>query len=135
MPLIDYGSVIWGSTSTFNLEWLLKLQKRAATIILKADFRTPSADMFGELGWPSIESRFMYNKEVLTYKALNNLTPEYVSNTLKPVSQTHGLNLRSSENGDLYVPLSRTALYSGAFSCSAPKLWDSLSQSVKAVIH
>ena len=48
----------------------------------------------------------MYNKAVLTYKALNNLTPEYVSNMLKPVSQTHGLNLRSSENGDLYVSLS-----------------------------
>ena len=82
MPLIDYGSVIWGSTSTSNLERLLKLQKRAARIILKADFRTPSADMFSELGWPSIESRLMYNKAVLTYKALNDLTPEYVSNML-----------------------------------------------------
>ena len=132
MPLIDYGSVIWGSTSTSNLERLLKLQKRAARIILKADFRTPSADMFSELGWPSIESRLMYNKAVLTYKALNDLTPEYVSNMLKPVSQTHGLNLRSSENGDLYVPLSRTTLYSGAFSCSAPKLWNALPQSVKS---
>ena len=37
MPLIDYGSVIWGSTSTSNLERLLKLQKRAARISLKAD--------------------------------------------------------------------------------------------------
>ena len=27
MPLIDYGSVIWGSTSTSNLERLLKLQQ------------------------------------------------------------------------------------------------------------
>ena len=48
----------------------------------------------------------MYNKMLLTYKTLNNLTPEYVSNMLKSVSQTHGLNLRSSEHGDLYVPLS-----------------------------
>ena len=93
--------------------------------------------MFSELGWPSIESRIIYNKAVLKYKALNNLkkiflSPEYVPNMLKPVSQTHGLNLRSSENGDLYVPLSRTTLYSGAFSCSAPKLWNSLSQSVKS---
>ena len=42
LPLIVYGSVIWGSTSSSNLERLLKLQKRAARIIFKADFRTPS---------------------------------------------------------------------------------------------
>ena len=132
MPLIDYGSVIWGSTSTSNLERLLKLQKRAARIILKAGFRTPSAAMFSELGWPSIESRLMNNKVVLTYRALNNLTPEYITNMLKPVSQTHSLNLRSCENGDLYVPLSRTTLYSRTFSCSAPKQRNSLPQSVKS---
>ena len=40
MPLIDYGSVVSGSTSSSNLERLLKLQKRAARIILKADFRS-----------------------------------------------------------------------------------------------
>ena len=66
MPLIEYGSVIWGSTSTSNFERLLKLQKRTARIILKADFRTPLADIFSELGWPSIENRLMYNKAVLT---------------------------------------------------------------------
>ena len=131
LPLIDYGSVIWGSTSSSNIERLLKLQKRAARIILKADFRTPSVDMFRDLGWQSIENRLMYNKAILTYKALNNQTPEYVSKLLKPVSQTHGLNLRSSQNGDLHVPMARTTLYSGAFSCSAPKLWNRLPQSVK----
>ena len=122
LPLIDYGSVIWGSTSSSNLERLLKLQKRAARIILKADFRTPSVDMFRDLGWQSIENGLMYNKAILTYKALNNQTPEYVSKLLKPVSQTHGLNLRSSQNGDLHVPMARTTLNSGAFSCSAPNL-------------
>ena len=64
LPLIDYGSVIWGPTSSSNLERLLKLQKRAARIILKADFRTPSVDMFRDLGWQSIENRLMYNKAI-----------------------------------------------------------------------
>ena len=83
--------------------------------------------------WASVRIKQTYvcNTANLTYKALNNLTPEYESNTLKTVSQTHGLNLRSSENGDsLYVPLSRTTLYGGAFSC--PKLWNSLPKSVKS---
>ena len=39
LPLLDYSSITWGSTSTANIERLSKLQKRAARIILKADFR------------------------------------------------------------------------------------------------
>ena len=122
LPYIDYGSIIWGSATGNHIERLSKLQKCAARIILHANFIAPSAPMFQELGWLTISNRIKYNKAVLTYRALNNMTPEYISNLLKPISQTHTLNLRSSTNGSLYVPKPRTALYSGSFSCSAPKL-------------
>ena len=58
----------------------------------------------------------MYTKAIFTHKALNKQTPEYESKLLKPVSQTHGLNLRSSQNGDIHVPMARASLYSGALS-------------------
>ena len=61
LPLIDYGSVTWGSTSCADLERLAKLQKRAARIILKADFNTPSSLMFKDLNWLSVESRIKYS--------------------------------------------------------------------------
>ena len=60
LPFIDYGSNTWGSTSKLNIERLSKLQKRAARIILKADFDTPSSEMFNELGWPAIANRHNY---------------------------------------------------------------------------
>ena len=130
LPYIDYGSVTWGSASATNIERISKLQKRAARIILRADYDTPSVDMFSQLGWLSIPDRLKYNKAVLTYRAINNLFPEYII-LLKPVSEVHTLNLRSSENGSLYVPKARTALFHGSFSCSAPKLWNALPQTVK----
>ena len=131
LPCIDYGSITWGSASSSNIERLNKLQKRAARIILRTDFNTPSQEMFQELGWSPVPNRIKYNKAVLTYRALNNLTPAYITNLLKPMSQVHSLNLRSSENGSLYIPKSRTSLYSGSFSCSAPRLWNALPQSVR----
>ena len=131
LPCIDYGSITWGSASSSNIERLNKLQKRAARIILRTDFNTPSQEMFQELGWSPVPNRIKYNKAVLTYRALNNLTPAYITNLLKPMSQVHSLNLRSSENGSLYVPKSRTSLYSGSFSCSAPRLWNALPQCVR----
>ena len=114
-----------------NIERISKLQKRAARIILRANYDTPSVDMFSQLGWLSIPDRLKYNKAVLTYRAINNLSPEYITQLLKPVSEVHTLNLRSSENGSLYVPKARTALFDGSFSCSAPRLWNALPQTVK----
>ena len=101
LPYIDYGSVT--SASATNIERISKLQKCAARIILRADYDTPSVDMFNQLGWLSIPDRLKYNKAVLTYRAINNLSPEYITQLLKPVSEIHTLNL-SSENGSLYVP-------------------------------
>lgn len=131
LPLIDYGSNAWGTTSNTNIERLNKLQKRAARIILKADFMTPSADMFKTLDWMPVNSRLIYNKAVFIYKALNDQTPAYISNLLKPTTETCTRTLRSSETCSLIVPRSRTALCDGSFSCSAPKLWNSLPNAVK----
>ena len=99
LPLLDYGSITWGSTSSANIERLSKLQKRAARIILKADFDTASVLMFQELDWLSVRSRIKYNKAVVIYKAFNNMTPDYITKLLIPMSQTHSLNLRSGQNG------------------------------------
>ena len=132
LPLIDYGSITWGSTSIANIQRLSKLQKRAARIILKANFDTPSSLMFQELGWLSVENRLKYNKAVITYRALNNLTPDYLSELLIPLSEIHSLNLRSLENGLLHIPLSRTTIFDNSFTCSAPKLWNALPQTVRA---
>ena len=72
----------------------------------------------------------MYNKALLTFKALNKLTPAYISDLLKPISKTHSLSLRSSDNGLLSIPRSRSALYDRSFSYSASKLWNSLPQTL-----
>ena len=94
LPLIDYGSITWGAASKANIDRVSKLQKRAARIILRADFDTPSSVMLQELSWPTIENRLKYNKAVFTYRALNKLTPDYISYLLKPLSESHSLNLR-----------------------------------------
>ena len=67
---------------------------------------TPSSYMFEQLGWLSISKRLMYNKAIVTYKVLKNLTPVYISNLLKPISEKHSFSLGSSENCLLSIPRS-----------------------------
>ena len=107
VPMIDDGSNSWGSTSNTSIERVNKLRKRAARIILKADYTTPSEDMFQWLGWMPVAKRINYNKAVLTYKAMNNLTPSYIPDLLIPIALVCNRNLRSSENGSLILPKTR----------------------------
>ena len=93
--MIDYGSNSWGSTS----KSINKLLKRAARIILKVAYTTPSAEMFQQLGLMAVSQRITYNKAFLTYKALNNLTPAntFISDLLTPTAIAFNRNLRSTE--------------------------------------
>ena len=68
LPYVDSGSVIRGKASEANFEHLDKLQKRAACIILHANYDNPSADMFMDLGWLLVPDRLNYNQALLTYE-------------------------------------------------------------------
>ena len=48
-----FGSSVWVFTSTDNLNKVFRLQKRAARVILNADTRANSVDLFRELNWLS----------------------------------------------------------------------------------
>ena len=124
LPLIDYGSSSWGPITKLNIEIINKLQKRAARIILKVDYITPSVEMSQRLRWMTVSQRINYNKAVLTYNALNNLTPAYISDFLTPTPIAYNRNLRSSEK-------TRTSFYTSSFTVSVPTLWNTFPTSVK----
>ena len=50
LPFIEYGSLTWGSAAGTRIERLSKSKKRAARIILHAEFNTSSDTLFRELG-------------------------------------------------------------------------------------
>ena len=50
-PYLKYCCSIWGNCSKENINIIVKLQKRAARLILDADFFTPSANLVKELKW------------------------------------------------------------------------------------
>ena len=67
-----------------------------------------------------------YKKAVFTYKAMDNLTPKYITDLLKPVAETHNCTLQSSVDGALAVPRSPSSLFDRSYSYTAPKLWNSI---------
>ena len=57
---------------------IVKLQKKAARLILDADFFTPSANLFTELKWIPFSDIFKYHQVSLVYKCIHKISPEYL---------------------------------------------------------
>ena len=83
LPHLDYCYTIWGNANSTLLETVVKFQKRAARSILDKPIETPSAELFAELKWMEFHKRVMYQKAILMYKIMHNLTPPYLASIFK----------------------------------------------------
>ena len=70
LPVFDFGCVVWGNTINSNLTRLVKLQKRAARMVLKADFMTPSEQLFKDLNWLPFPKRVQYHTCLMVYESV-----------------------------------------------------------------
>ena len=68
LPIFDYACLIWGRCTLSNIHRLIRLQKRAACIVLKVDFSTPSQIMYNELKWLTFPKRVQYHTCIMMYK-------------------------------------------------------------------
>ena len=69
-PSFLYGSSVWSSTSKANLNSILRLQKRAARVILNASFNSRSVDLFNTLNWIPFYRESHINQCAFIYKRL-----------------------------------------------------------------
>ena len=116
-----------------NIGRIIKLQKRAAQIILKVDYMTPSLEMFKTLQWLSFPQRIKYHTTLMIYKTLNGHAPEYLIDLFIKASEMYSRNLRSVTNDDLRVPFARTNYFSKSFSIEGAKRWNSLPTDIKQI--
>ena len=81
--------------------------------------------MFNFLHWLPICYRIVFKILLITYKALNNLTPSYIRDLLTPYVPSRQLRLSSK---DLLVIPRFNLKTNGArsFSVAAPALWNTL---------
>ena len=74
-PIIMYGSMVWTSCSYNDLKRILRLEKRAARIILRVYSRSGAVENFKQLKWLPLYDDANINKCVLLYKALQGEWP------------------------------------------------------------
>ena len=131
LPHLDYCCTIWGNANSTLLETVVKFQKRAARSILDKPIETPSAELFAELKWMEFPKRVMYQKAILMYKIMHNLTPPYLASIFKFSREVHDRTLRSTSDNLLYVPKPNFELYRNSLAYSGSKIWNSIPDNIR----
>ena len=130
-PVMLYGSTIWTSCSKENLLKVLRLQKRAARIILDAERTAPSVGLFNTLKWVPFYAESYINRCAVIYKRLNGNTPAYINDLLIRNSDTHNRTTRFC-NLNLRCPRYKRSSEGGrTFAVRATKEWNKLSVDLK----
>ena len=67
------------------------------------------------------------------FKCLNNCAPEYLCNLFTKCTNASNYSLRSSKNGNLFVPRPNTNFMKKTFSYSGTILWNALPMHLKNI--
>ncbi len=127
---LDYcNSVLYGIPDILlNKFW--NVQKSAARLITMSEKYQHISPTMKKLHWLPIWQRIEYKILLLTYKALNNLAPLYLSDLLQ-CRVDWGFR-RDNTLLLVYPKINRVTFGSRAFFKAAPMLWNSIPPSLRA---
>ena len=72
------------------------MQNRAARIVTGPSFDTPGLPLIKKLGWRTIEDTIINESNVMVFKSLHELVPQYMCNLFTRSSQLDSRNLRTT---------------------------------------
>ena len=106
------------------------IQNAAARTLTRTKKYEHISPVLASLHWLPVKSRIDFKVLLLTYKALNDLAPNYLKELVVPYCPLRPL--RSQSAGLLVVPrISKTTVGGRAFSYRAPFLWNNLPASIR----
>ena len=88
---------------------------------------SPSNPLLKQLQWQTFDEIVEEKQASMVFKALNNLTPAYITNLFKPACTYTNHSLRSKTSNKLHVP---AALHK-SLRFIGPKIWNSLSDKAR----
>ena len=110
---------------------LEQLQNEAARIVTGLTRSVSLVNLYRECGWVPLHIRRKEQKLAFMYKAVNDLTPEYISDLIPHfVRDVTNYSLRNNNN--LRVPFTRIEISRKSCIPSSISLWNSLDKEIRA---
>ncbi len=106
------------------------VQNAAARVLTRTRKYDHISPVLSTLHWLPTKHRIDFKILLITYKALNGLAPQYLSELLSHYSPPRPL--RSQNSGHLIIPrISKSTVGGRSYSYLAPKLWNNLPNTVR----
>ena len=107
-----------------------KIQNRAARIVKKISRHERITPVLRELHWLPVEQRVKFKVAVLTYKSLNEMAPQYLTELIELYRPSR--HLRSSSSHLLVVNRTNTKSFGNkSFIHTAAEVWNALQIDIK----
>ena len=109
-----------------NLSEKGSVESARRLIITGSRYDAPGLPLVKRLGWKTIDELISSESNIMFFKSLHGLAPQYMSNLFTKTSQLTSRNLRNSET-DLRVPKKKSPNGQKCFSFRGAKSWNGLS--------
>jgi hypothetical protein len=122
---LDYCNSLLIGLPDSQLNRLQRIQNNAARVVSKIKKFDHVSPVLHELHWLPVHKRIVFKTLLLTYRCVNGMAPQYLSDLITPYASSR--HLRSSDKQLLHVPTCRLKSYGEkCFSVAAPKAWNNL---------
>lgn len=130
---LDYCNSLLAGCTVAVIKKLQSVQNAAARLVWGARPRDHIQPLLYKSHWLKIPERISYKINLLTFKSLNGLAPQYLSDSCVPLAQIEGRRtLRSNFEKNLLTPRVNTARFGRTpFAASSSQNWNRLPLSVK----
>ena len=125
LPVLEYGSVVWGGSCDVNISKLEKIHVDAMRLVTGATAGSNIHRLYTETGWLSVRSRIDNAMVIMLYKVRNELVPNYLCEILEP-HYAEQIHYRLRNDNDIKLPFTRREAFRRSFFPSAIRLWNKL---------
>ncbi len=122
---LDYGNTLLAGAPKYQVKKLQSVQNAAARVVTRTGKYDHISNKLRDLKWLPVSHKIKYKMNMLTWKALNGRSPEYISEMIS-IRETE-IDLRTGNTRILTIPKTKLkTMGDKAYSVTAPKTWNLL---------
>ena len=124
--VLNYVAVVWTNCENDLLAKVLKLQKRAARLIMDAYSKASYVRLFHDLSWLPFYEDVKISKFLIAFERLRGELPAYITRLLTRNGDLHSRNTRYTNYNLVCSKFKRKSDGGKTFNVITRQLWNSL---------